>query len=296
MTAENESIFDICSRVYEEILRKENHKEQTLVLKTGFKDIDRKISGFYPGELIILGARPCMGKTAFALSLLEHVCIEQKKKVLVFSLQESREVFVKRLISVHSGIGLFPVKNRKLTDAQYKRIGDSAECIGRSGLTVYDIQKPAMDKISSICLRKKIKEGLDLVIVDNIQLLKEFNICHNGHRMVTSKLKALAEDLACPVFAMSQISRKVEGRDDKRPRQSDLLGFEKMEHDADLVMLLYRDEYYNSWKDTEICFPEDAEIYIDDGRNCGHYFVWLKWDSGKGRFFDSYRHEQLQYL
>ena len=300
MKAESESIFDICRKVYQEILEtgkdKDNDKDhdhdngQTIVLSTGFKDIDRKISGFHPGELIILGARPCMGKTAFALNILEHVCIVQKKKVLVFTMQESKEAFVKRLIALNSGIDLLPAKSSELTDAQYKRLGDSAECIGNSGLTVYDLQLTDLDTIRSVCFRKKAEEGLDLVIVDNLQLLKDFNICYNGHRMVTRDLKALAEELACPILAMSQISRKVEGRDDKRPRPVELLGFKKVKHDADLVMLLYRESYYSS---DYVPFLEDAEISIVHGRNNGSDTIWLKWDARTGRFYDSYRHEEF---
>ena len=298
MKAESESIFDICRKVYQEILEMGKDKDhdhdngQTIVLSTGFKDIDRKISGFHPGELIILGARPCMGKTAFALNILEHVCIVQKKKALVFTMQESKEAFVKRLIALHSGVDLLPAKSSKLTDAQYKRLGDSAECIGSSGLTVFDLQPGDLDTIRSVCFRKKAEEGLDLVIVDNLQLLKDFNICYNGHRMVNRDLKTLAEELACPILAMSQISRKVEGRDDKRPRPVDLLGFKKVKHDADLVMLLYRDKYYHS--DNPVFIWEEAEISIFNRQNGDYAVVWLKMDESSLRFYDSYRHEEME--
>lgn len=247
-------------------------------LSTGFIDLDRQTSGLQPSDLIIVAARPSMGKTAFVLNIAEDVAIKKKKSLAIFSLEMSKEQLVNRIFSLESGVDAQAIRTGNLKDAEWIKLIEAADSISKSGLIIDDTPSISIGELRSKCKKYKIEHDISLVMIDYIQLMTgrkgESESRQNEISAISRELKAIARELNVPVIALSQLSRAVEKRDDKRPMLSDLRESGGIEQDADLVMFIYRDEYYNKEASKE---PGVAEIIVAKQRNGPVGTVKLAW-------------------
>ena len=237
-------------------------------IATGFLDLDYKTAGMQPSDLILVAARPSMGKTAFVLNIAQHVAFHDGKSVAIFSLEMSKEQLVNRLLSLESKV------NSK--DDEWERLIESADVIGKSGLLIDDTPGISIGELRSKCRKFKLEYDLKMIIIDYLQLMSGSGKTESRQQEISDisrSLKALARELHVPVIALSQLSRAVEQRPDHRPMLSDLRESGAIEQDADVVMFIYRDDYYN--KDTEL--KNVAEIIIAKQRNGAIGTINLAW-------------------
>lgn len=248
-------------------------------VSTGFIDLDYQTSGMQPSDLILVAARPSMGKTAFVLNMAQHMAFRDNITTAIFSLEMSKEQLVNRLFSLESKVDAQVLRNGRLEDSDWERLIESAEIIGNSNLIIDDTPSISIAELRSKCRKYKMEMNLGVIIIDYLQLMSG----SSGGKSSTSRqqeisdisrsLKAVARELNVPVIALSQLSRAVEQRDDKRPMLSDLRESGAIEQDADVVMFLYRDEYYNP--DTEK--KNLAEVIVAKQRNGSTGSVELVW-------------------
>lgn len=248
-------------------------------VSTGFIDLDYQTSGMQPSDLILVAARPSMGKTAFVLNMAQHMAFRDNITTAIFSLEMSKEQLVNRLFSLESKVDAQVLRNGRLEDSDWERLIESAEIIGNSNLIIDDTPSISIAELRSKCRKYKMEMNLGVIIIDYLQLMSG----SSGGKSSTSRqqeisdisrsLKAVARELNVPVIALSQLSRAVEQRDDKRPMLSDLRESGAIEQDADVVMFLYRDDYYN--KDSEK--KNIAEVIIAKQRNGPIGTVELAW-------------------
>jgi replicative DNA helicase len=244
---------------------------------TGFIDLDYKTAGMQPSDLILIAARPSMGKTAFVLNIAQHMAIKNMKHVAIFSLEMSKEQLINRMFSLQSAVDAQKLRTGRLTMDDWNRLTDSANEIGKSNLIIDDTPSISIAQLRSKCRKFKLTQGLDCIIIDYLQLMSgsgKFSDSKNQEvSEISRSLKAIARELQVPVIALSQLSRAVEKRDDKRPMLSDLRESGAIEQDADVVMFIYREFYYT--KDTEK--ENTAEIIIAKQRNGPVGTVELAW-------------------
>ena len=274
--------LDVLTKI-EEAYR--NHASVT-GLATGFTDLDYKTSGFQKSDFILIAARPSMGKTALVLNIAQFVAVRSKKKVAIFSLEMSKEQLVNRLLAMESGIDSQKLRTGSLADSDWDKLVESVGAIGDSGLMIDDTPGISISEMRSKCRKFALEGGgLDLIIVDYLQLMSSGRRSGSDNRQqeisdISRALKALAREMNCPVVSLSQLSRAVESRNDKRPMLSDLRESGAIEQDADVVMFIYRDDYYN--KDSEN--KGIAEIIIAKQRNGPTGTVNLVWLPETTRF------------
>lgn len=246
-------------------------------IATGFLDLDYKTAGMQPSDLILIAARPSMGKTAFVLNIAQHVAFHDKKSVAVFSLEMSKEQLVNRLLSLESKVNSQAIRTGNMKDDEWERLIESADVIGRSGLLIDDTPGISIGELRSKCRKFKLEYDIQMIIIDYLQLMSGSGKSSESRQQeiseISRSLKALARELHVPVIALSQLSRAVEQRPDHRPMLSDLRESGAIEQDADVVMFIYRDDYYN--KDTEK--KGIAEIIIAKQRNGPIGTVELVW-------------------
>ncbi len=214
-------------------------------IPTGFTDLDFKTSGLHPSELILIAARPAMGKTAFALNIALHAAIRENKKVAMFDFEMSSESLVNRLFAMESKVDAKKILTGDLTPTEWNALSVGATEIAKSNIFLEDNANISPAELRSRCRKLKLEKGLDLIIIDYLQLMSTGK--ENRQQDVSDisrSLKLLARELNVPVIALSQLSRKVEERTDKRPMLSDLRESGAIEQDADIVMFLYREGYY----------------------------------------------------
>lgn len=245
---------------------------------TGFIDLDYKTSGMQPSDFVLIAARPSMGKTAFVLNLVDHVAVKQGIPCMVFSLEMSKEQLVNRMLSMETNVDSQKLRTGSLTDADWDAVVEGIGVIGNSKLIIDDSPGISITELRSKCRKMKLEHGLDMVIIDYLQLMSGSGGKGSENRQqevseISRSLKALARELSAPVIALSQLSRACETRQDHRPMLSDLRESGSIEQDADVVMFIYRDDYYN--KDTDI--PNVAEIIIAKQRNGPIGTVNLLW-------------------
>ncbi|MGP1348325.1 MAG: replicative DNA helicase [Stomatobaculum sp.] len=245
---------------------------------TGFIDLDNKTSGMQPSDLVLIAARPSMGKTAFVLNVVEHAAVKKGLSCMIFSLEMSKEQLVNRILSMGSGIDAQKLRTGSLTPADFEQLLEAAVRIsGASNLVIDDTPGISIGELRSKCRKRKLEQGLDLVIIDYLQLMSGSGRPGDNRQQeiseISRNLKALAREIQAPVIALSQLSRACETRPDHRPMLSDLRESGAIEQDADVVMFLYRDDYYN--KDTE--HPNEAEVIIAKQRNGPIGTVTLLW-------------------
>ncbi len=235
-------------------------------IPTGFVDLDYRTAGMQPSDLVLIAARPSMGKTAFVLNIAEYVAFRQNQAVAVFSLEMSREQLVNRLFSMESRVDSQHLRTGQLNDQEWEKLIESAGIIGRSRLIIDDTPGITVPELRSKCRKMKLENDISMVIIDYLQLMSGSGRSDSRQQEISEisrSLKALARELNVPVIALSQLSRAVEQRPDHRPMLSDLRESGAIEQDADVVMFIYRDEYYN--KDSEK--KDIAEIIIAKQRN-----------------------------
>lgn len=261
-------------------------------IPTGFLDLDYKMSGLQPSDLILVAARPSMGKTAFVLNIAQHVAFKAKKAVAIFSLEMSKEQLVNRLFSLEAQVDSQSLRTGNLKDEDWEKLIESAGIIGKSKLIIDDTPGISISELRSKCRKFKLEQGLDLIIIDYLQLMTGRVGGRSESRQqeiseISRALKGIARELNVPVIALSQLSRAVEQRPDHRPMLSDLRESGAIEQDADVVMFIYRDDYYN--KDTEM--KNIAEIIIAKQRNGSIGTVNLTWLPNYTKFANYLRKE-----
>lgn len=252
-------------------------------VSTGFYDLDYKTAGLQPSDLILVAARPSMGKTAFVLNVAEHVAVRDRKTTAIFSLEMSKDQLVKRMLAMNSRVDSQAIRSGELKDDDWIKLVESVKVIGNSGLIIDDTPGISISELRSKCRKYKLEHDLGLVIIDYLQLMTGSKKTESRQQEVSDisrSLKALAREINAPIVALSQLSRAVEQRPDKRPMLSDLRESGAIEQDADVVMFIYRDDYYN--KDTEE--PGVAEIIIGKQRNGPTGTVKLGWQAQYTKF------------
>lgn len=237
-------------------------------IATGFLDLDYKTSGLQPSDLILVAARPSMGKTALVLNIAQYVAFHSDLCTAIFSLEMSKEQLVNRLFSLESRVDAQKLRSGDLSDADWEKLIEGAGTIGQSKLIIDDTPGISISELRSKCRKYKLEHDLKLIIIDYLQLMSGSGGRASDSRQqeiseISRSLKGLARELNVPVIALSQLSRAVEQRPDHRPMLSDLRESGAIEQDADVVMFIYRDDYYN--KDTED--KGIAEIIIAKQRN-----------------------------
>ncbi len=277
-------IDDVVIEVMQKIQEASQIKDHITGVPSGFSDLDYMTTGFQPSDFILVAARPSMGKTAFVLNILEYVAIKKERPCMIFSLEMSSNQLVNRLLSMDSGVDAQSIRSGKLSDSDWPRLIDSADRVGASNIIIDDTPGISVPELRSKCRKVKLERGLDLIIIDYLQLMSG-NSKKNDNRQqevseISRSLKALAREMECPVIALSQLSRACELRADKRPMLSDLRESGAIEQDADLVMFLYRDEYYEPDSDKK----GEAEVIIAKQRNGPIGTVTLNWQAETTRF------------
>ena len=246
-------------------------------IPTGFIDLDYKTSGMQPSDFVLIAARPSMGKTAFVLNLVDYVAVRKGLPCMVFSLEMSKEQLVNRMLSMESNVDSQKLRTGSLTDADWDAVVEGIGIIGNSKLIIDDTPGISVTELRSKCRKMKLEYGLSMVIIDYLQLMSGSGRSGDNRQQeiseISRSLKALAREMDAPVIALSQLSRACETRQDHRPMLSDLRESGAIEQDADVVMFLYRDDYYN--KDTER--PNVAEVIIAKQRNGPIGTVELLW-------------------
>lgn len=263
-----------------------SNKSDVTGIRTGFSKFDEMTAGLQPSELIIIAARPSMGKTAFSLNLALEAALNQKKTVAYFSLEMSKEAVMTRCLSGAAKIDMGQIKIGKISDEHWPRLISTAGLLSESPLFIDDTSGISPFEIRSKCRRLKAKHGLDLIMVDYLQLMSLKTKVESREREVaeiSKTLKAIARELKVPVVALAQLNRGVEGRGDKRPMLSDLRESGSIEQDADVICMLYRDDYYDK-EDSDK--QGHAEIIIGKQRNGPTGTVKLKFDANTGQFKD----------
>ncbi len=246
-------------------------------IPTGFLDLDYRTAGLQPSDLILVAARPSMGKTAFVLNIAQYVAFHENMCTAIFSLEMSKEQLVNRLFSLEARVDAQALRTGNLSDADWAKLTEGAGIIGDSELIIDDTPGISISEMRSKCRKYKLEHDLKLIIIDYLQLMSGSGRSSDSRQQeisdISRSLKALARELNVPVIALSQLSRAVEQRPDHRPMLSDLRESGAIEQDADVVMFIYRDDYYN--KDTEL--KGISEIIIAKQRNGPIGTVNLAW-------------------
>ena len=253
-------------------------------IPTGFTDLDYRTAGLQPSDMILVAARPSMGKTAFALNLAAHAACKKHITTAIFSLEMSKVQLMNRFLAMESGVSAQNMRTGNLSDGEWEKLVEGAAILGDSGLVIDDTPGISISDMRSKCRKIKLEhDNLGLIIIDYIQLMTSNSRSESRQQEVSEisrSLKALARELNVPVIALSQLSRAVEQRPDHRPMLSDLRESGAIEQDADVVMFLYRDEYYK--KDTDK--PGVAEVIIAKQRNGPTGTVERAWIGDRQRF------------
>ena len=254
-------------------------------ITTGFKYLDSMTSGLQRSDLIILAARPAMGKTAFALSLALNAAVKGSASVMVFSLEMSKEQLGQRLLSMESKVSMQNLKTGRLERRDWDDINIALDVLSKANIHIDDTAGINIMEMKSKCRRLKGEEGLDLVVIDYLQLMTPEGRADSRTQeisVISRNLKLLARELDCPVLVLSQLSRAPETRTDHRPMLSDLRESGSIEQDADIVIFLYRDEYYN--EDTES--PGECEVIVAKQRSGPTGTVKVTWLDKLTKFVD----------
>jgi replicative DNA helicase len=235
---------------YAALTERYNSRGTPTGITTGFNELDRMTSGFDPSDLIIVAARPSMGKTAFALNIAEHAAVKQKKTVLVFSMEMSRLQLAFRFASSIGRLNIQRLQNGELEEEEWPRVAHAVSVMNDASIIIDESAALSTTEVRARSRRVAREHGLGLIVIDYIQLMRGSTAAGKENRTteisdISRSLKALAKELNVPVVALSQLNRSVEQRADKRPVMSDLRESGAIEQDADVIMFIYRDDYYN---------------------------------------------------
>lgn len=271
-----EHLSTIITRSFEDFEKLYTNRGQITGVPTGFVDLDRKTSGFQKGDMVLIAARPSMGKTAFVLNIALHAALREGKSVAIFSLEMSKEQLVYRMICSEANVDMQKLRTGDLDDDDWVRLARAAGPMANSRMFIDDTPGVSITEMRSKCRRLKIEKGLDLIMVDYLQLMSGSRKSESRQQEVSEisrSMKAIAKEMGAPVIALSQLSRAPEIRADHRPILSDLRESGSIEQDADIAMFLYRDEYYNKETDKK----NIAEVIIAKQRNGPTGTVELAW-------------------
>lgn len=274
-----QAISDILQVTYEKIVQLHEDPNALTGIPTGFDALDEMTNGLQRSDMILIAARPSMGKTAFALNLCQHAAVKEKKSVAIFSLEMAAEQLVQRLLSAQSLVSIGDIRTGHIEDDDWFKLARSSAQLAEAKIFIDDTPGITVAEIRSKCRRLKMSQGLDLIMIDYLQLMSGGGKSENRQQEISTisrSLKGIAREMNCPVIALSQLSRASELRADHRPILSDLRESGAIEQDADLVMFLYRDEYYNP--DTvDEKLKGIGEVIIAKQRNGETGKVYLAW-------------------
>ena len=245
-------------------------------LPSGYTDLDYKTSGFQKSDLVIIAARPAMGKTAFELNIAEYMAFRKNATVAIFSLEMSKEQLVNRLLALESSVDSQKIRTGDVDDGDWEKLIEGANTIAKSHMIIDDTASISISELKSKCRRYKREFDLGIVIIDYLQLMTTTGRSESRQQEISEisrSLKSLARELNVPIIALSQLGRAVESRPDKRPMLSDLRESGAIEQDADMVMFLYRDDYYNKESEKKGI----AEVIIAKQRNGPIGTIELAW-------------------
>ena len=277
-------IEDIAKNVLYRIEAASRTREVVTGIPTGFIDLDYKTSGLQPSDLVLIAARPSMGKTAFVLNMVQHIAMKKELPCMIFSLEMSSEQLVQRMLAMETGIDSQKLRTGNLNDNDWDPLIRGVVDVSDSKIIIDDTPGISVGELRSKCRKVKLEKGLSIVIIDYLQLMTGSSKRSENRQQeiseISRSLKALAREIKAPVVALSQLSRACETRPDHRPMLSDLRESGAIEQDADIVMFLYRDDYYH--KDTE--HPNEAEVIIAKQRNGPIGTVNLMWKPETTRF------------
>ncbi len=280
---EFEPISEVVIRALKAIQKASETKGSVTGVSTGFADLDFKTAGLQPSDFVLIAARPSMGKTAFSLSILDNVCCKKGKAAAIFSLEMSKEQLVNRLLAMESLIDAQNIRTGNLSEEDWDHLSEAAEVIGGSNLIIDDTPGISVTELRSKCRKYKMEQDIQLIIIDYIQLMTSGGRSDNRQQEISDisrALKSLARELNVPVVALSQLNRAAEGRTDHRPMLSDIRESGAIEQDADVIMFLYRDDYYNPETEKR----NIAEVIIAKQRNGPTGTVELTWQPKYTRF------------
>ncbi len=293
-------IKEVLMKRYEVIC--EIHENPELINKnrisTGFRDLDKKINGgFNPSDMIVIAARPAMGKTAVSIRMMQHAATSMGKKVGVISLEMSKEQIVERMLCTELEVDSWKLHSGKLTEADFERMGGVLDRLSNASIFVDDTMGSTITELRAKARRLQMEYGLDMLMIDYLQLMSGASATSSSTNRVqeiaeiSRSLKQLARELHIPVIALSQLSRTVETRPDKRPILSDLRDSGSIEQDADIVIMLYRDDYYNEDSET----PNELELNVIKHRNGDVGRVAVHFDRKRMKFSDLASDQQNQF-
>ena len=285
-------IRQVALNVLDKIEQATRSKSTVTGLPTGFIDLDYRMSGLQPSDLILIAARPSMGKTAFVLNITDYIAVRRQKTCLIFSLEMSKEQLVNRMLSMESNVDSQKLRTGTLTDADWDAVVEGIGTIGSSKLVIDDTPGISIMELRSKCRKVKLEHGLDLVMIDYLQLMSGSGKNGDNRQQeiseISRSLKAIARELSVPVIALSQLSRACETRTDHRPMLSDLRESGAIEQDADVCMFIYREDYYIPDTDN----PNTAEVIIAKQRNGPIGTVYLGWKPELTRFVNIAKEQQ----
>ena len=280
------SLENILTDSFDRLDELHKDKGQLRGTPTGYKDLDNVLAGFQPSDLVVLAARPSMGKTALALNIAHNVSLESKLPVLMFSLEMSKEQLVDRMLAMSSGVDAWSLRTGKLTDRDFEKIGHAMGALSEAEIYIDDTPSITISELRTKARRLAHSKKVGLIIVDYLQLMSgNSRFAGEGNRVqeiseISRGLKGVARELNVPVLALSQLSRSVESRSPQIPQLADLRESGSIEQDADVVAFIYREEYYNSETDRR----NIADILIKKHRNGPTDNVELYFDRDKQRF------------
>lgn len=278
-------VKDLIDKEFERLELVYKNKGEVTGISSGFKEFDQMTSGFHASDLVIIAARPSMGKTSFALNIALTSALKQKKGVLVFSLEMSESQILQRLISVEARVPLQKIRTGFLDPEEWTKIGLATGRLAESPIYIADMPNVSILEIRAIARRLKAENKLEMILIDYLQLIQGTNSGESRNQQISDisrSLKGLARELDVPVIALSQLSRGPEQRSDRRPMLSDLRDSGAIEQDADMVLFLYRDDYYN--EDSE--HKNISELIIGKQRNGPVGTVFLRFFKELTRFGD----------
>jgi replicative DNA helicase len=282
-------IKELLNTTFDEIEKRYENKEAITGMTTGFNDLDHKLSGFHPSDLILVAARPAMGKSAFALNLAQNAALKGGAAVAIFSLEMSKEQLILRMLAAESMVDLSKIQSGRLNEEEWKRIAQAMVPLSQAKIHFDDSAGTSVTEMRSKSRRLKMEKGLDLVLIDYLQLMQGETRTENRQQeisQISRNLKIMAKELDCPVIALSQLSRAPEQRSDHRPILSDLRESGAIEQDADVVMFLYREAYYDEESEKQNL----AEIIVSKHRHGETGTIEMVWLGQYQKFADASRY------
>ncbi len=276
--SKNESMKEVILSIIKEMEEAARNKGNVTGIPTGFVDLDNMMTGMHAGELIIVAARPAMGKTAFVLNIVHHLAIKKNIPCLIFSLEMSKQQLGTRMMAIDAMVDSKAMKlSHTLTDDDWDKLAETMDVMVKAPIHMVDNSNISMAELRSLARMYKQNYGIGLIVIDYLQLMSSNKPVENRQTFISEvsrSLKNLARELEIPIIALSQLSRAVDARTEKKPVISDLRESGSIEQDADMVMFIYRDEYYNPDTTTK---PNTAEIIVAKNRSGETGSVDLRW-------------------